>query len=314
MSKAEGVDIDTAKAKVFLMGQLNMEASNVALIGEGAWSRCFGFLQGDEDLVIRFGNFVDDFRKDQLAHAYDAPDLPIPEVLEIGDAFDGYYAISARAHGAPLEYLSPTQWRTVVPSVVSALDAMRVADLPLNSSVGGWGVDGKAAHVSWSASLLNVENDDPNHRTHGWRERLAASPQGDGDFLWGLNLLKDVIDDSTPISLLHCDFINRNVLVKEDRISGVLDWGCSRYGDHLYDLAWFEFWAPWHTNLDVVYLRSEVEQRWREVGYSPENKEARLMTCYLHIGLDHLAYNAYLGDWATLAATAARMRTLIEAS
>jgi hypothetical protein len=35
------------------------------------------------------------------------------------------------------------------------------------------------------------------------------------------------------------------------------------------------------------------------------------MACYLHIGLDHLAYNAYLGDWATLAATADRMRALV---
>jgi hypothetical protein len=32
--------------------------------------------------------------------------------------------------------------------------------------------------------------------------------------------------------------------------------------------------------------------------------------CHLHIGLDHLAYNAHLGDWATLAATADRMRDL----
>jgi hypothetical protein len=57
-------------------------------------------------------------------------------------------------------------------------------------------------------------------------------------------------------------------------------------------------------------LRSELERRWRESGYAPADKAARLMACYLHIGLDHLAYNAYLGDWPTLAATAARMRTL----
>jgi hypothetical protein len=35
------------------------------------------------------------------------------------------------------------------------------------------------------------------------------------------------------------------------------------------------------------------------------------MVCYLHIGLDHLAYNTYLGDWSALAATAERMQTLI---
>jgi hypothetical protein len=83
------------------------------------------------------------------------------------------------------------------------------------------------------------------------------------------------------------------------------------YGDHLYDLAWFEFWAPWHPGLNVAYLRSELERRWHEVGYAPADKEARLIACYLHIGLDHLAYNAYRGDWSALAATAERLRTLM---
>jgi hypothetical protein len=39
---------------------------------------------------------------------------------------------------------------------------------------------------------------------------------------------------------------------------------------------------------------------------------SRLLACYLHIGLDHLAYNSYLGDWDTLMATAERMRLLTE--
>jgi hypothetical protein len=31
----------------------------------------------------------------------------------------------------------------------------------------------------------------------------------------------------------------------------------------------------------------------------------------LHIGLEHLAYHAYIEDWAALSATAERMRTLV---
>jgi hypothetical protein len=36
-----------------------------------------------------------------------------------------------------------------------------------------------------------------------------------------------------------------------------------------------------------------------------------VMACYLHIGLDHLVYNAYLGDFPALAATAERMQTFV---
>ena len=311
MDEAERVNVRQAQA--FLASYLDTEPSEVALIGEGAWSRCFGFRRGDEELVIRFGNYVDDFRKDQLASAYATPDLPIPEVLAVGQAFDCYFAISRRAHGVPLESLSSAKWLAVVPSVVSALEAMRTTDLSATSGFGGWGAVGQAPRASWSSHLLSVGEDTPNHRTHGWRERLSASPSGDAAFTWGFELLRNVANDSVPRCLVHCDLINRNVLVLvgDDRISAVFDWGCSLYGDHLYDLAWFEFWAPWLPQLNMRHLKSEVERRWRDVGYAPEDKESRLMACYLHIGLDHLAYNAYLGDWSTLAATAERMRTLV---
>ncbi len=109
----------------------------------------------------------------------------------------------------------------------------------------------------------------------------------------------------------HADLMNRNVLAGDIAITGVLDWGCACYGDHLYDLAWFDFWSPWHPNLDIAYLRSELEHRWRAAGYTPRNLAARLQACYLHIGLDHLAYNAWLEDWPTLSATAERMRKLV---
>ena len=242
---------------------------------------------------------------------YASPELPIPQVLDIGQAFDGYYAISTRVYGVPLESLDEAQWLATIPTVVSVLEAMRTADLSSTFGFGGWGTDGNASHHSWSSRLLAARDDTPDQRGHGWRERLAASPQGEETFTWGFDLLKNVVDDAVPRCLLHCDLMNRNVLVNENQITGVFDWGCSVYGDHLYDLAWFEFWAPWYPKLNIRCLRSELERRWAAIGYVPENKGSRLMACYLHIGLEHLAYNAYLEDWPSLVATAERMRTLI---
>ncbi len=309
MSQEQAVDIKQARA--FLTRHLGIEPAEVALLGAGAWSQCFGFVYEERDLVIRFGKYVSDFEKDQLAHRYASPDLPIPELLEIGAALDGYYAISTRAYGVPLESVSAAQWWALVPAVAAALEAMRLTDLSATVGFGGWGEEGKAPHASWPDHLLTVGDDAPTQRTHGWRERLAASPQAEAMFTQGFALLKSLAVNSVPRCLVHGDLINGNALVHEGTISGIFDWGCSLYGDHLYDLAWFEFWAPWHPALNVAYLRSELERRWRAVGYAPADKEARLMACYLHIGLDHLAYNAYRGDWSALAATAARLRTLV---
>ena len=312
MDDTNNIQVDLAQARTFLAGYYRLEPLDVALIGAGAWSRCFGFRHGDAELAIRFGKYVEDFQKDQLAHAYTSPDLPIPQVLDIGRAFDGYYAISTRVHGGPLENLNASQWLAALPSVVAALEAMRLADLSATSGVGGWGMGNRAPYACWSERLLTVADDTPAHRIYGWRQRLATSAQGEADFAWGFDLLKKIVDDSIAISLVHGDLINRNVLVDGTQISGVFDWGCSVYGDHLYDLAWFQFWAPWHPELDVDALHSQLKDRWQEVGYVPKNFASRLAACHLHIGLDHLAYNAYLGDWETLAATAARMRALVD--
>jgi hygromycin-B 4-O-kinase len=304
------MNITIKQVQSFLEHHLDAKISQLEIVGAGAWSTCFGFRRGDEDLVIRFGQHIADFQKDQLAHSYVTSDLLIPEVLDIGQAFGGYYAISTRVYGVPLEHLSAKEWLNVVPSLVSALEVMRLADVSATSGFGSWGSDGNALQPTWSAHLSAVNNDTPQQRTHGWRERLAQSPEGEKAFVWGVELLEQVVRDSVPRSLVHCDLMNRNVFVNAGRISGVFDWGCALYGDHLYDLAWFEFWSPWYPELDIGFLRRELEQRWVDVGYTPNDVDSRLLTCYLHIGLDHLGYNAYLGDWDALIATAERMRIL----
>jgi hygromycin-B 4-O-kinase len=306
-----GINIEQAGA--FLVSHFDPASTDVALVGAGAWSQCFGFHRAGQELVVRFGKYVDDFQNDQRAHANATPGLPVPRVLAIGPAFDGYYCISTRVYGVPLESVSAAQWRALIPSIAAALEALREADISTASGYGGWGVDGNAPYPSWPSFLLRVGDDTPDRRTFGWRKRLATSPEDEAAFVWGYDLLERLASDAVPRYLLHCDLINRNVLVVGDRITGVFDWGCSTYGDHLYELAWFEFWSPWYPELDMELLRAELERRWREVGYWPEDMASRLRACYLHIGLDHLAYNAYLSDWPTLRATAERMRELATA-
>lgn len=303
--------INDKQARAFLNDHLGTNLAETEIIGEGAWSRCFAFQHDNQDLVVRFGNYVADFQKDKLAHAYASPDLPVPKVLNIGEAFDGYYAISTRSYGVPLESLNSTEWLEVVPSLVAALEAMRLAELPPNSGMGSWSAEGQAPYKKWSEHLLDID-DGPHRRTYGWTKKLATFPEGTETFDWGFKLLKEVVSDSVPRSLVHCDLINRNVHVENGNLSGVFDWGCALYGDHLYELAWFEFWAPWYPELDIGYLRDELERRWLETGYVPEDKDSRLMACYLHIGLDHLAYNAHLESWTDLAATAERMKALVK--
>ncbi len=312
MDRPNTAETSAGQAAAFLSEHLPSPATDVAFIGAGAWSRCFGFRQGDDDLVVRFGSHLEDFDKDQRAAGFAREGLPVPRVLEVGRAFDGYFAISTRVHGVPLESVDAATWRTIVPSLAAAMEAMRTLDPGPARGFGLWGADGDAAAESWSGYLLEAASDAPERRTHGWRKLIARSAVGEGTFLRGLGLLQDLDIDDVPRSLVHADLINRNVLVGDGEITGIFDWGCSLYGDHLYELAWFEFWSPWYPNLDLSLLRAELERRWAASGYLPKAREQRLMACYLHIGLDHLAYNAFIGDETNLIATAARMMSLVD--
>ena len=129
MTVNSSVFVNDEQARAFIIDYSGTSSRTVEVVGEGAWSLCYGFRHGQDELVIRFGKHVEDFRKDERAFAFAGPDLPIPEVLDIGHAYDGYYAISRRVYGVPLESVNVAGWRAIVPALVDALEAMRTADL-----------------------------------------------------------------------------------------------------------------------------------------------------------------------------------------
>jgi len=295
-------DIDERAAAEFLNEHLD-GVENVEFVGEGAWSRCFGFSCDARALVVRFGRHRVDFEKDRVAAAWRSVNLPIPEVLEIGEAFGGYFAISTRAHGVPLESLDARGWRSVTPSLLRALDDLRSIPVTAAHRFG----DDQAGHfASWRDYLLSVQHDAPG-RTHGWRERLRGSERGAAVFAAGLDRLAEISHDLlVEPTFVHNDLVNRNVLVEGSVVTAIFDWGCAFAGDFLYDIAAIVFWTPWYAALRDVDLLEHALAHFDAVGADLHDVRRRLEACALHIGLVHIAYNAFLGDWSTLDLTADR--------
>ena len=130
---------------------------------------------------------------------------------------------------------------------------MADADVARSTGFGLWAGDGQGQSPSWRAFLLEVDKDHPHRRTFGWRRTLDAHPDRarlfDNEFA-RLHRLVDACHEERR--LVHADLINDNVFVEGGAVSGVFDWGCSLYGDSLYDDAWLAFWAPWHPALKGV--------------------------------------------------------------
>lgn len=277
----------------FLGRRFAGQATDVEELGVGQWSKGYGFRHRGREWVVRFSPYPDDFARDRLAGTYASQRLPIPEVVEMGRVDGLWYAITPRLHGVFLEDLGSASLQVTLPSLLEAIGAMR--QVVVGPGYGPWDADGKGAYPSWREYLLDVSQDRPAQRTHGWRARLAELPEAAAIFEVAYSKLVDAAQQlSDHHELVHNDLLNRNVFVQDGRVAGIIDWGSSIYGDVLYDVALITFWAPWYPAITETAVLGAARER-LAAGVGSEFT-TRVRAYWLHIGLVHIGYNAFLGD------------------
>ncbi|MCJ7626316.1 MAG: aminoglycoside phosphotransferase family protein [Anaerolineaceae bacterium] len=274
------------------------EPGNLSPIDQGEWSSAYSYRLGEDEFIIRFSHLDEDFHKDKFACRYASSKLPIPKIIQIGEAFGGYYAISEKAAGVAIDFLDSSRMNQVVPAVIGLMDALRMADISATRGFGGWDITGNAPHASWKEALLDIANDHTDGRIHGWKEKLAASSVG-------IDRFNDLFAQFAPLlgkcpedrHLIHADLLHYNLLIADSKISAVIDWGCSKYGDFLYELAWFTFWSPWFPSMGGIDFRKLARRHYTEIGLDVPHFDERMKAYELHIGLDSIVYCAFIENW-----------------
>lgn len=286
---------------------IGTEVSGLMPLRPGAWSTVYAFRAEGRHYVIRFSETRDDFERDRFARSFNTATLPIPRVVAIGTIDAMHYAISERAPGTFLDDLDADGMRLIFPSLLHALDAMRTADTSATSGFGVWREGGDAPYPAFASFLASVVADSTATRDRGWRERLASSSVVMGPFDECYREMMHLLDGVPEYRhIVHADLLNFNVLVDRGAITGVIDWGCAFYGDHLYDVAWFAFWSPWYPQWHDLDLTSRMLAFFRDAGADMEHAEQRLRCYMLHIGLGQMRYSASIERWDTLEAEASR--------
>jgi hygromycin-B 4-O-kinase len=304
--------VDAEAAREFLTTCFGDEVREVEEAPrQGAWSVAYFFRAGDDDLVLRFAPSRDNFETDRAIATHASADLPIPRVVEIGEACGYHYAVSERAFGSILEELDAGVMRRAFPSVLRMLDALRTADVSRSRGYGAVVRGGDGQRPSWREHLLGV-GDDPPGVTHGWRARLATHRDAERAFDEAYARFAPLVPAMPEMRhLIHSDLLYGNVLVADDRVSAVFDWGCAMYGDFLYDLAWLSYFAPWFRGLEAADVRGSALAHYADIGLAVPDFESRMRAYEAHVGLANQAYQALIGDWDELGRTARRTETVL---
>jgi hypothetical protein len=92
--------VDESEAREFLSTRFGA-VDDVEPFQRGEWSKAFGYQRRGEEYVVRFSTFRDDFEKDRIAGGYSSRALPVPQVIEIGEALGGFYTITPRVRSSP---------------------------------------------------------------------------------------------------------------------------------------------------------------------------------------------------------------------
>jgi aminoglycoside phosphotransferase (APT) family kinase protein len=310
---ARGPQVDEVEA--FLATSHGRRVSDLELLPGGFWSAAFGYRVDERDLVVRFGEIGEGFEMDRMAMAFSGPDLPVPDVLDIGEAFGGAYAISVRHHGRFLETIRFDEAAAAGAAIERTLAALRAVPPGPDAPTAWYPAEGPAQESTWRRWLTDGLVDDPRRRVSGWRQTLAADAYLDSLFRACEARIRELLETCPERrDLVHGDLLNRNVLIAQDasQVTAVFSWKCSVRGDFLFDVAWCTFWGPWHPGIAAIDL-------WSRTLDSPALTDEALHDaalrhhCYeLQIGASHLGWNAWTGDREALRSVAARTHDILD--
>jgi aminoglycoside phosphotransferase (APT) family kinase protein len=302
-------ELDPSEVTDWLARRHGSEISVPEVLPSGFWSAAFGYQADGRELVLRIGTQPEGFAMDRLAYQYARPALPIPQVLEVGEAFGFAYAISTRFHGRFLESIEAGEAATARPAVLRLLDALRAVPADPGAPACWYGPAGKGS--TWRGWLTDSVRDDPALTVSGWRATISADPDLDRLYRTGEQKIERLLEACPERrELVHGDLLNRNVLISDDatRVTAVFSWKCSVRGDGLYDIAWCTFWSAWHLGVAALELWA-ASKGLPSIGAEAEKRHH----CYLlHIGLRHLGFHAWTGNDRELRAVASRTAEILE--
>ena len=261
-------------------------ATEIVPLAAGMFAQAWAFSADGRDYVLRLNAFEEDFAKDEFAYTnFASPALPIPRMVARG-RYDGtrHYAVTERCPGVPMSRIPDAHLPPLLPDLFAKIDAVHALDA---TPFTGWGLtdsDFNGRFQSWEIYLRSFydqkfDYDRPALFAGGLlEERLFRELEAE--------MIARLPACRGHRAIVHGDYGFDNVICRDGRITGVLDWAEGRLGDPLYDVAYLDYWS-----------RLPLGDLWREqTRHDAADFEARMVCYLLHIGLASMVIAAHLRD------------------
>jgi hygromycin-B 4-O-kinase len=293
-------EVTTEKVLILLAGTFNVPIEGLSELEGGLVAKALSFRAGGRDYVLRFmtGKMEASYAKEEFLYRnFASPELPIPEVVRVGNYEDLFFCISRKLPGRGLKSLTNEEYEKAMPSLMQTLLAIHRCDVSRWAGYGWIGDDRDGLFPSWKRFLAHANEEEREDGFFGkWHSLFESSflERSLFDDVYGrmAELLKYCPEKRW---LLHGGYGNDNVLAEGGRVTAVLDWE-AMYGDFAYDIAWIDFWPRGVDHVEIL------GQYYEKAGMPMENYRERI-ACYKHyLGLGAMKFfaktkNRQAYDW-----------------
>jgi hygromycin-B 4-O-kinase len=272
----------------FLYAQYGSSVSNIQYLEGGEISQAYSFDAPDGEYIIRVSRHgTDTFKKDQYAHFnFSSDSIPVPKVVHIGqiDAMY-YYAVAKRVLGKPLSAFNDDDEKkgikpkNVPEMCIKLMDDIHSIDISNTTGYGPWNETGEAPKPSWREFIMSIGKEG------WWADMFKNTFLEEGTYTLLYQRLGQLIEFCPEErQLIHGDFSLDNLICDGKQITAVTDWGDSKYGDFLYDIAWLIFW-PSEYDFEKIcndYYTKRIFMNYKE----------RILCYQIHIALSLISFYA----------------------
>jgi len=293
-------EITIEEASEFLSAHYSSQVMNLKELMGGKHSKAFSYEYSGQGLIIRFNTDDKGFLKDKYAFEHFGKHIPIAKVIEISTYKDLFYCITEKISGETARDQYNKENFSSLSLLYNAVEEIS----KIESSGTGYGyldLDCNAPYKSSSDYIKSVYH---SKDLFDWK-KIFQIPFVNKNFTdYVAERMEHFAQFTTEQrELLHGDFGADNVFIKDNTVSGIIDWEKMRVGDHFLDVGRVLLFCPNRkatSSAALEFYKDKDIKNW---------KERAAMGIY-HVVLTNYAYAALGGNETSCKSSESRLKEL----